>query len=347
MIPDVIIVSEIFKDYLRLGRIFNAEILSLIMILSYMLASFLYAVALDVGFVVVLFVAGVFAHFSGSINNDRMDLSIDKTADYCVHKPLVSGKILSSQAKWVEYLLMTLFAALVLFVSLISNSSVISRISVPRPIFTVFYIVCAIFLAYAYNRWNKSNMFINIIGQFYAGFVVLIGMSIVVDFDMMLGLIALIIGLNGVYLNIVEADIKDIKSDIVNVPKALGVRVSGGRAYNVLKFYVVNDLIKIVMFLLIFWVVYLENVGLWIFSVAILLFFLNYGVRVILFVNLGRNREILKRIIAGQELTSILLIGTVFMVVNLWIPLILVVVVILWLSFWNKILWNTYLRPQV
>ena len=101
-------------------------------------------------------------------------------------------------------------------------------------------------------------MFINVVGQFYAGFVVLIGMSIVVDFDVILGVLALVIGLNGVYLNIVEADIKDIRGDIVNVPKALGVRVFKGRAYNVMKFYLVNDLIKIVMFLLVLWVLLLD-----------------------------------------------------------------------------------------
>ncbi len=347
MFPGVIAVSGLMREYLRLGRIFNAEIISLIMILSYLLVSNQYGLAYDVRFIVILFVAGVFAHFGGSINNDRMDLCIDKTAEYCAHKPLVSGKISANQAKWVEYTIMSSFAVLVMIVSVLSKSDTAMVSMIPRPVFTFFYVICAIFLAYAYNRWNKSNMFVNVVGQFYAGFVVLIGMSIVVDFDMMLGLIALIIGLNGVYLNIVEADIKDIEGDIINVPKALGVRVTDGKAFNVLKFYVVNDLIKIGMFLLILWVLFLQDVIFWFYIIAIVLFFLNYVVRIMLFKNLGKDREVLKRFIAGQELTSILLIGTVFMVVSVWIPLILVVFVVVWLSLWNKILWNTYLRPQV
>jgi 4-hydroxybenzoate polyprenyltransferase len=340
-------VAGLLKEYFRLGRIFNAEIISLIMILSYLLTSFRYGLSYDIRFVIILFIAGVCAHFGGSINNDRMDLSIDKTAEYCSHKPLVTGKIRLNQAKWVEYTIMSLFAVLVMIVSILSSSNASFFPPIPRQLFTLGYIIGAIFLAYAYNRWNKSNMFINIIGQFYAGFVVLIGMSIIVDFDYILGLLAFIIGLNGVYLNIIEADIKDIEGDIVNVPKALGVSISGGRAYNVLKFYLVNDIIKLVMFLLILYVLYLENVGFWFYVLAIILFFINYVVRILLFVNLGKDREVLKRFIAAQELTSVLLISTAFMVVSIWIPVVSVLIVIVWLSFWNKMLWNTYLRPQV
>ena len=80
----------------------------------------------------------------------------------------------------------------------------------------------------------------------YASFAVLIGMSMIVNFDWIVFLSSLILGLNGVYLNIIEADLKDITGDIINVPKALGVRFEAGKASNVRKFYLLNEGLKIV-----------------------------------------------------------------------------------------------------
>ena len=51
---------------------------------------------------------------------------------------------------------------------------------------------------------------------------------------------ALVMGLNGIYLNIVEADLKDVKGDMVNVPKALGLYFKEKKAVNKLNFYFLN-----------------------------------------------------------------------------------------------------------
>ena len=80
-------------EYLRLGRLFNAEILSIIFILSYLLSAKLYNITTNLSVILTLFIGGIFAHIWGSFNNDRLDLEIDKKAEYCAHKPLVSGKI--------------------------------------------------------------------------------------------------------------------------------------------------------------------------------------------------------------------------------------------------------------
>jgi len=339
----VVYVNERLKEYLRLGRLFNAEIMSLILVLSYALSTKLYDKQMDMRILVMLFVAGIFAHIWGCYNNDRMDLSIDKNAAYCSHKPLVSGSISIKSAKIIEYSMLVIFVGIIFFSLYLSRLSFFSI----STLYVCFYLLGAVVLAASYNRFNKSNMFINITGQMYASFVVLIGMSIVVDFDGILFVSALVIGLNGVYLNIIEADLKDIEGDIVNVPKALGLRFQGGKASNITKFYLVNDLIKIVMFLLILFVLFLEKVSIYYFGIAFILFFINYIVRISMFKHLSADREKMKRHIAVQELTSILLISTMYMIIHPLLPILIVVFVAFWLIVWNKILWGTYLRPQV
>lgn len=335
--------SERLKEYLRLGRLFNAEILSLILILSYALSAKLYVIPIGIRILIMLFVGGIFAHIWGGYNNDRMDLSIDKNAKYCLHKPLVSGSILIKSAKIIEYSTLVIFLVIILFSLYLSRSSFFSI----STLYACFYLVGAISLAAFYNRLNKSNMFINIIGQMYASFVVLIGMSMVVDFDFIVFISALVIGLNGVYLNIIEADLKDIEGDIVNVPKALGVIFQDGKVLHKAKFYLVNEVIKIVMFLLILFVLFLENVNIYYFLAAFVLFFINYFVRISMFRNLSPDREKMKHHIAVQELTSILLISTMYMIIHPLLPILIVVFVAFWLIIWNKILWGTYVRPQV
>jgi 4-hydroxybenzoate polyprenyltransferase len=337
---------EKFKEYLRLGRLFNAEILSLIFILSYLLSAQLYTVEINVQIIIALFIAGIFAHIGGAYNNDRLDLSIDKTAKYCAHKPLVSGKISIKYAKIIETIAVIIFIISILYASLSSNATV-EMILVPRIVSTIIYMFCASLLVYLYNRYNKSNMFINVIGQMYASFAVLIGMSMVIDFNFIIFLSAIAIGLNGVYLNIVEADIKDLEADIINVPKRLGVRFEEDKIVNIFKFYILNESIKIIIFILILVILFKEKAHINYFSLAIILFIINLFVRITMFKNLTSDREKIKRYIAAQELTSIFLISTIYLIIHPIIPIIVLCFVILWLSIWNKLLWGTYLRPQV
>ncbi|UCD14200.1 MAG: UbiA family prenyltransferase [Thermoplasmatales archaeon] len=338
--------NERVKEYLRLGRIFSAEILALIFVLSYLLSASLYDVQIDMRIVFALFIAGIFAHISGAYNNDRLDLVIDKKAKYAFHKPLVSGSILLKNAKIIESIAFLIFIGSILYASYISKSTHSTIIS-PRIVSTIIFILCAASLAYLYNRFNKSNMFINVVGQLYASFAVLIGMSIIVDFDFIVFLSAIVIGVNGVYLNIIEADFKDFEGDIVNVPKSLGVRFRGEKAVNTLKFYILNEVLKIFIFLLIFTILILEKASTYFIVVACGLFVMNYLVRLLMFKNLSPNREKMKRYIAVQELTSVFLISTIYMIINPFLPLLIFVFVALWLSTWNKALWGTYFRPQV
>ena len=326
-------VTDKIKEYLRLGRLFNAEILALIFILSYLLAATLYHVKIEIQTLIGLFIVGVLAHIWGGYNNDRLDLSVDKKARYCDHKPLVSGRVSIKTATAIEVAVLVIFIILILLIS-------------PR-VFTLLYTFCAVSLAYLYNRYNKSNMFINIVGQMYASFVVLVGMSIVVDFDFILILSALVMGLNGVYLNIIEADLKDFAGDVVNVPKALGVRFDGESAENKTNFYLLNEGIKLCLFLLVLFILYLEEADVSLMILAGVFFGFNFLVRQLMFKVLSSNREKMKPYIAAQELTSILLISTIYIVVYPLIPIFVVVFVFLWLAVWNKFLWGTFLRPQV
>jgi len=280
-----------------------------------------------------LFFAGIFAHVWGAYNNDRLDLSIDKNVIYCSHKPLVSGLVSVRTAKIIE------FSALAIFILLILIASF--KIS------TALYIIAAVSLAYLYNRFNKSSMSINVVGQMYASFAVLIGMSFVVDFDYVVFLSALAIGLNGVYLNIIEADLKDVEGDAVNVPKALGVRFRGKTALNTKKLYLLNEAIKFTMFFLVLAVVFYEKVNIAIPALTCVFFLVNLFVRFLMFKHLSIDREKLKPYIAFQELTSILFISTIYMVIHPLLPIVIVMFVAIWLSLWNKLLWGTYLRPQV
>ena len=321
------------KEYLRLGRLFNAEILSCVFILSYLLTCKLYGQSIALVKVLAAFVAGILAHIWGCYNNDRLDLPIDRQASYCAHKPLVSGSISISSALKIEFSALSAFVLILLVLS-------------PR-LSTTFYLAGFIGLALTYNRFNKSNMFINIIGQFYATFYCLTGMSLVIDFDGIVFLSALVIGLNGIYLNIIEADLKDFEGDVVNVPKALGVAFQNGRAINKTRFFLLNEGIKLTMLFLILTILHLEEAGTGIFFVASVLFFVNWGVRMVMFARLYPDREKMKRYIALQELTSILLISTIYMIVHPMLPIIVVGFVTVWLLLWNKLLWGTFIRPQV
>lgn len=339
-------VNKGIKEYLRLGRIFNAEIIALILVLSYLLSAKLYDIQTDVRIIILLFIGGIFAHIGGAYNNDRLDLIIDKKASYTIHKPLVSGSISLKNSKIIEFIAVMIFILSILIASYISNSN-LSKFFTQRIFVTMVYVCCAFVLAYLYNRYNKSNMLINVVGQLYASFIVLIGMSIIIDFDFILFFFAVVIGINGVYLNIIEADFKDYEGDIVNVPKSLGVSFKGEKAVNILKFYVLNDILKILMFVLIILILILEEVSIFFIFVAFGLFIINYLVRIYMFKNLSLNREKMKRFIAAQELTSIFLISTIFMIINPILPIIIFLFVTIWLAIWNKALWGTYFRPQV
>jgi len=321
------------KEYLRLGRLFNAEILGCVFILSYLLTSRLNEHPVEMGVVLTAFIAGILAHVWGCYNNDRWDLPVDRQASYCLHKPLVSGRISVSSAVKVE------FGALFSFVLILLALS-------PR-LSTTLYLVGFIGLALLYNRFNKSNMFIDIIGQLYATFFALAGMSVVKDFDGVVFLSAILLGLNGVYLNIVEADLKDIEGDVVNVPKALGVVFQDGKAINKTKFDLLNEVLKLIMFILILVILHLENAGTGIFITAWAFFLVNWGVRRAMFARLSSDREKMKRYIALQELTSVFLISTIYMIVHYTIPVIVVGFVVVWLTSWNSFLWGTLVRPQV
>ncbi len=336
-------VIERMKEYLRLGRLFSAEILSFLLILSYLLTAQLYGIQMDIRIIIVLFFAGTFAHIWGAYHNDRMDLSIDTNAAYCTHKPLVSGSISLKSAKIIEYSAFVIFLGLIFFAWYLSGHSFFSL----PIVFPCFYLVCAIVLATCYNRFNKSNMFINIIGQMYASFVVLIGMSLVVNCNWIVFLSSLILGLNAIYLNIIEADLKDIVGDIVNVPKALGVRFEAGKAVHIQKFYLVNEGIKIVMFLLILGVLFLEKVSIYYSVLACVFFALNFCIRILMFRHLSPDREKMKRYIAVQELIAILLISVIYMVIHPLLPVVIVLFVCAWLVLWNRFLFGTYIRPQV
>lgn len=324
---------ERMKEYFRLGRVFNAEILSLVFMLSYALCSKIYHAPIDLKILVGLFFAGLCAHVWGSIHNDRLDINIDKKAAYCAHKPLVSGSISVDNARKVELIALAIFIVLIIGLS-------------PK-ISTAVYLFGAVYLAYLYNRYNKYSLFIDIVGPLNACFVVLIGMSIVVDLDLILLLSAIVMGLNSVYLNIIEADLKDIEGDTVNVPKSLGVRFENGVAVNTRKFRIVNECIKLCMFLLIVFILFLENASLTPKMLALAFFGINFVVRHYMFSNLSSNREKMKPTIAIQELTAILMISTVYMVVHPLLPFAIVIFVAVWLSLWNRLLWGTFLRPQV
>jgi len=321
------------KEYLRLGRVFNAETIALIYVFSYLLAAKLYEVQFDAKIIIGLFIAGVLSQVGGSYNNDRLDLSIDKKAAYCANKPLVSGSISIKNAKIVEF---SSFVVVILII-----------VGISPKISTMVYLFGAGFIGYLYNRYNKSNMFINVFGLMCLVFIVLIGMSVVVDFDGIVFLSAIIIGLAGIYLNIIEADLKDVEGDVVNVPKALGVEFKGGVAVNVTKLYLLNEGLKFCMFILVLSVLFLEQAGLAIILIACVFFIINFFVRRAMFDNLSANREKMKPYIAAQELTTMLFVTTIYMIIHPLLPLVIVLFVIFWLSVWNKILWGTYLRPQV
>jgi 4-hydroxybenzoate polyprenyltransferase len=320
-------------EYLRLGRIFNAEILALLYVLTYIFTANLYGFKYDYLVISLLFIIGLLSHIWGSYNNDRLDLVIDKNVNYCSHKPLVSGKISIKNAKMIEYSILIIIMVLVLLMS-------------PK-LSTFGYLFGAYLLAYLYNRYNNHNMFINVIGQMYASFAILVSMSFIVNFDYIVFLSAIVIGLNGIYLNIIEADLKDLEGDIVNVPKSLGLKFKNDKAENITKFYLVNEIIKILMYLLVYYILYIENVELIYRLFAIAFFALNFIVRLAMFKNLSYDREKMKPYFALQELTSILFISMIYVTVNPLFPIIIVLFVFLWLSIWNKILWGTYLRPQV
>jgi 4-hydroxybenzoate polyprenyltransferase len=339
----VINVKEHTKEYLRLGRLFNAEILSLLLVLSYLLAAQLYGIQIDLKMIIVLFFAGNFAHIWGAYHNDRMDLTIDTKVAYCAHKPLVSGSISIKSAKKIEYSALIIFIGMILITHYLYNQSFFSL----SMAFTCFYLFCFIALGACYNRFNKSNMFINIVGQLYATFVVLIGMSIVVNFDWIVFISSLIMGLNAVYLNIIEGDLKDIEGDVVNVLKALGVRFEGGKAVHIRKFYLVNEVFKIVIFLLILVVLFLEKMSIYCTVIAFIFFVINYFSRFTMFKHLSSDREKMKKYIAVQELSSILLISVIYMVIHPLLPVVIVFFVCIWLVLWNKFLFGTYVRPQI
>ena len=325
--------SNKFLEYLRMSRVYNGHVMGMILILSYLLAATLNDVPIEFWKIIGLFIAGLLAHAWGAYNNDRHDLGIDRKAGYCSHKPLVSGKVGRVTAFWLETLFLFAFMAVIVVIS--------------PSMWTLGYMLAAIGIAAVYNRFNKSSQFINIVGQFYATFVVLIGMSLVVTFDLRILFIALAMGVNGVYLNTVEADLKDIGGDDINVPKALGVRVERGILVNWQRFAIYAMVLRGVVACLVLLTVMALGMPKGILYLVLFVALVNYGTATLFFVKMSPDREAMKPYIMIQELSAILLISIPFMYVWPFLPLVVLVFAAAWLCVWNFVLWGKPMAPQV
>jgi 4-hydroxybenzoate polyprenyltransferase len=232
------------RDYIEITRFFNMGLTGVAPVLG--------ALAMwNVGTLtplklVILFIIGGLAHSYGFVLNDVIDIKVDKLSKDLIARPLVQGSITRKRAAFfaVSCMIGSFLLSLVFFSELRSY------------IFLILILLLAYFIATVYDIASKKYPGMDLFVAGAVFFLILFGASTIGTPTMLAYIVALIGGLQVLFMNMINGTIKDIDHDkegsANTIAIRLGANIHAGVIALPLSFKTTGYLIEIGRMLLIF-----------------------------------------------------------------------------------------------
>jgi len=195
---------------------------------------------------VILFIIGGLAHSYGFVLNDVIDIKVDKLSKDLIARPLVRGSITRKRAAFfaVSCMIGSFLLSLVFFSELRSY------------IFLILILLLAYFIATVYDIASKKYPGMDLFVAGAVFFLILFGASTIGTPTRLAYIVALIGGLQVLFMNMINGTIKDIDHDkegsANTIAIRLGANIHAGVIALPLSFKTTGYLIEIGRMLLIF-----------------------------------------------------------------------------------------------
>ncbi len=189
------------RDYIEITRLFNMGLTGVAPVLG---ALAMWNVdTLTPLKLVILFIIGGLAHSYGFVLNDFIDIKVDKLSKDLIARPLVQGSITRKRAAFFAVFCMigTFLLSFVFFSDLRSY------------IFLVLILLLAYFFATVYDIVSKKYPGMDLFVAGAVFFLILFGASTIGTPTTLAYIVALIGGLQVLFMNMINGTIKDIDHD--------------------------------------------------------------------------------------------------------------------------------------
>jgi 4-hydroxybenzoate polyprenyltransferase len=327
------------RNYIEISRLFNMGFTGVAPVLGAL--SMWNISELSLPRLLILFTIGCLSHAYGFIMNDVVDIKLDKLSKELTTRPLVSGTI--TRKKATSFALCCMIASFLL--------SLVFYTELTRFIVLIAILFLAYVLATIYDSGSKKYPGMDIFVASAIVFLILFGASTVGTPTTLAWIVALIGGLQVLFMNLINGTIKDIDHDEKGMANTLAIRLGakteGGRVTLPLSFKITGYAIELIRISLIFVPFFFLALplGLWqipaLFILIILTFFSIYKLYSIKIFDRDRIRK-------SIGITVIFMYTTAPIMLSSLNPYILLVAFIppLWFISSNMLLHKTIFEPK-
>jgi len=232
------------RDYLELTRLFNMGLTAVAPVLGAL--SMWDHGSLPLPNLFVLFIIGVLAHAYGFGLNDVIDIKVDKLSKDLTSRPLVRGSITRRRAAFFSISCMVVSFLL----------SVIFFSELFQYILLFLILLVAYFLATVYDFASKKYPGMDLFLASAVFFLILFGATTIGTPTLLAYIVALIGGLQVLFMNMINGAIKDIDHDKQGSANTIAIRLGANYHAGIialpLSFKTTGYLIEIVRIILIF-----------------------------------------------------------------------------------------------
>lgn len=330
---------QMLRDYLEITRLFNMGLTAVAPVLGSL--SMWNIGTLSLFELFILFIIGTLAHTYGFVLNDVIDLKVDKLSKELTTRPLVRGSITRKQA--ISFAVGCMIGSFLLTFFFYSESQ--------QYLILLFILLAAYLFATVYDIASKKypGMDLFVAGAIF--FLILFGASTIGTPTMLSYVVALIGGLQVLFMNMINGAIKDIDHDkegsANTVAIRLGAKVHAGIMALPLSFKTTGYLIETGRIILIFvpFVFFDLQATLWqilvLLILGILTFIFIYKLYSIKTFDRSRIRKLIGIIVIFMYATTPIMLSSL----NIYIILVAVIPP-LWFFGSNLLLHKTIFEPK-
>jgi len=206
------------RDYIELTRLFNMGLTAIAPVLGAL--SMWNVGSLPLWKLLILFIIGSLAHIYGFVINDVIDIRLDKLSKDLYARPLVRGSITRKRAAVfaISCLIGSFLLSFVFFSDLLGYAVL------------VFILLMAYFLATVYDIASKKYPGMDLVVASAIFFLILFGASTIGTPTRLVYVVALIGGIQVLFMNMINGAIKDIDHDKQGSANTVAIRL-GAKVY--------------------------------------------------------------------------------------------------------------------
>ena len=206
------------RDYIEITRLFNMGLTAIAPVLGAL--SMWNVGSLSLWKLCILFIIGSLAHIYGFVINDVIDIKLDKLSKDLSARPLVRGSITRKRAAFfaISCLIGSFLLSFVFFSDLLGYAVL------------VCILLMAYFLATVYDIASKKYPGMDLVVASAIFFLILFGASTIGTPTMLAYIVALIGGIQVLFMNMINGAIKDIDHDKEGSANTVAIRL-GAKVY--------------------------------------------------------------------------------------------------------------------